>query len=1037
MKQFIFIISAMFFAVSNAEQINIPRIEAMPNIPPNYIMRNWKKVTLDYDNFVYNLNASGTHLPLTKINTGNGVNYSEIKNIRMDTYVGSNSHSEQAEAINIIPSIVGASLNRVDKTNQNGNNYVVKIKDYFNRANGQNVYLNNYSAGTGGDWWYEIMPNIFFYQMRYLYPNADNDFTEQMKTIAKRELGVVFNLGGNIKNWTFPNMNYRAYDLITNTPNSTSVPEPETAGSIAWLLYQAYLATDSIPFRQGAELALGFLNEWQSNPSYEIQLPYGIITAARMNAVEGTNYDIDKFLNWTFSAGNGTLRGWGIIKGNWNGYEMSGLIGEANDGNNDYAFVMNGFQHAAALAPLPKYDKRYARAIAKWMLNLSSASRFFYPNFLPAANSESTSLAWSNQYDLNSCIPYESIKENWGGIRPLAMGDALGGNWAATNLSLYSGSSVGYLAAVIDTTDVEGILQINMNKTDFSPSMTQYQSYLYYNPHNTAKTVTITLPAGTYDIYDAIQETKVKTSVSGSTTITVSPDNIMLLTLYPAGGIWKINGRILSVENGGVLDYHYGYNYQNSLRVVSLTAENNTVQIGDSVLLTCRTENGDNVNYRWYANDALVGNSTNNTFYYKPQTEGSHVLHCIATDASDTASSEWITVLAATFIAPEIESLILQQGAGNGLYQTSSTVSVSAAVRGSNYSINWTVSGGTLSFANDSLSPQWTLPNQNGLHTVTLTVENILGSETAKQTVLVKNITAENYYTPIIYYPFINGSTKNIAGNDFNAVNTGAVACPGISGTANNALQFGNSSQYLYIENTSELNTTFTNKLAVSFWMKPQNSATEQYIISHGSWEDRYKISIITPNHTVRWTVRTANGIADLDDTVPLQNSTWVHYIAQYTGYSLELYRNGVLASYKSLTGGISATAQNLTVARKNVSEGDYGYRGVLDEIRFFNQELSPADVTYFYNLAEETAIETIYTADNIKIYPNPSYGTVTVSSDEKLSVEIFSPLGVHVQKFKLQGTKVVSLKTSGLYTLCFTNKNGISIKKKLVVMHN
>ena len=155
---------------------------------------------------------------------------------------------------------------------------------------------------------------------------------------------------------------------------------------------------------------------------------------------------------------------------------------------------MNGFQHAAALAPLPKYDKRYARAIAKWMLNLSSASRFFYPNFLPAANSESTSLAWSNQYDLNSCIPYESIKENWGGIRPLAMGDALGGNWAATNLSLYSGSSVGYLAAVIDTTDVEGILQIDMNKTDFSPFMTEYPAYLYYNPHGTAKTVIITLP---------------------------------------------------------------------------------------------------------------------------------------------------------------------------------------------------------------------------------------------------------------------------------------------------------------------------------------------------------------------------------------------------------------------------------------------------------------------------------------------------------------------------------------------------------------
>ncbi|MDR0618980.1 MAG: hypothetical protein LBG17_03665 [Bacteroidales bacterium] len=41
------------------------------------------------------------------------------------------------------------------------------------------------------------------------------------------------------------------YDLITNTPNSTSAPEPETAGFIAWLLYQAYLATYSIPICKG------------------------------------------------------------------------------------------------------------------------------------------------------------------------------------------------------------------------------------------------------------------------------------------------------------------------------------------------------------------------------------------------------------------------------------------------------------------------------------------------------------------------------------------------------------------------------------------------------------------------------------------------------------------------------------------------------------------------------------------------------------------------------------------------------------------
>ncbi|MDR2557108.1 MAG: PKD domain-containing protein [Bacteroidales bacterium] len=492
------------------------------------------------------------------------------------------------------------------------------------------------------------------------------------------------------------------------------------------------------------------------------------------------------------------------------------------------------------------------------------------------------------------------------------------------------------------------------------------------------------------------------------------------------------------VENGGILDYHYGYNYQNPLRIISLCAENTTVQIGDSILFTCRTENGNNITYSWYANGTLAGCTTSNTFYYKPQTEGSHTLRCIAANATDTALSEQTVILAATFIAPRIENVTLQNNGANGFYQTGTNIAVSASVHGSNYSTNWTVSGGTLSFPSDSLSPQWTLPNQNGFYTITLTVENILGSETVTRTIPVKDITAENNYTPIIYYPFINGSTKNAASQNYDATNTGAFACPGFSGAPNNALQFSNNSQYLHIANSSALNTTFTDKLAISFWMKPQNGSSEQYVISHGSWEDRYKISIITPNHTLRWTVHTINGIVDLDDTVPLQNTTWVHYVVQYTGYSLEIYRNGTLASYKPLTGGISTTTQNLTIARKNMSESNYYYQGVLDEIRFFNQELSPSDVQSIYNAAEPAGTEDLYTPDDIiKIYPNPSHGTFTVFSNEKLSVEIFSSLGVCVQKFRLQGTKVISLEANGLYTLCFTDKNGTFIKKKLIIKHN
>ena len=150
------------FLAANAQQISIPRIDLMPNMPAPYVMREWKQVALNYDNLVFDTSKTGTYLPITAVSTSNGINYPALKTIRMDTYIGQTDHGRVAEAINILPAVVGASLVGVDKTTQLNTNWVVKVKDFFNKQNGENVYLNNYSTTSGSDWWYEIMPNVFF-----------------------------------------------------------------------------------------------------------------------------------------------------------------------------------------------------------------------------------------------------------------------------------------------------------------------------------------------------------------------------------------------------------------------------------------------------------------------------------------------------------------------------------------------------------------------------------------------------------------------------------------------------------------------------------------------------------------------------------------------------------------------------------------------------------------------------------------------------------------------------------------------------------
>jgi hypothetical protein len=71
-------------------------------------------------------------------------------------------------------------------------------------------------------------------------------------------------------------------------------------------------------------------------------------------------------------------------------------------------FAMNGFQQAAALVPMVKYDKRFARDIAKWIVNLANASRLYYPQYLAEASQDD--FAWSYSARSQSVIAYEGIK---------------------------------------------------------------------------------------------------------------------------------------------------------------------------------------------------------------------------------------------------------------------------------------------------------------------------------------------------------------------------------------------------------------------------------------------------------------------------------------------------------------------------------------------------------------------------------------------------------------------------------------------------
>ncbi len=998
-----------FALQAQVTQINIPRIEQMPNEPAPYNVRDWRQVAQRYDSFVYDLQKTGQFLPLSYLKSS-GVNYPQYPSFGLHTYVGTNSPMGN-EAINVLPSLVGASLVGIDKSDQFGRNWVRMSQDFFNKNNGELLYLNNPSTSTGNDWWYDLMPNVFFYQLYDLYPNVGGDADYQFTTIADRFHGAVKAMGGSAAPWQKPYMNYRAWNFKTNQANTTSVPEPEAAGAYAWVLYNAYKKTGNPTYLQGAEWSLEFLSDWGTNPSYELQLPYGTYTAARMNAELGTKYNIEKMVNWSFNRGD--LRGWGTIVGTWGGFNVSGLVGEANDNGNDYAFQLNGVQQAAMLAPMVRYDKRFARAIGKWVLNLTNATRLFYPGYLP--NSLQDASAWSNANDPERVIGYEALREKYQGNAPYSTGDALNGGWAGTNLSLYSTGSIGYLGAIVEKTNVDKILKIDLLKTDFYHE-TAYPTYLLFNPYNVSKSVALPVGNTPVDVYDAISATFLLQNGTGTVNLNIPANAALLVTLTPTGGVLSYDRNKMLV-NGVVVDYNQtAVAFKYAPRIQALAATTQTVEFSDSTAVFSKTfdQDSNNFTWTWSATGGTISGTGANIFWKAPLTAGNYTITLIVADESgqrDTATLQ-LQAVAEINLAPQTSGI--QKSTA---YTTpGGTVELTCpASDPNNDPLIFTWSGGSGTFAGSGNTVTWTAPGTPGIYTVNVTVADDEGlTAQATTTILVKNFTATTGNL-IAWYPFSNNG-NDISGNQLNGQVNGALFVPDFWGNATRALRFDGLNDFVNVPNNTLLN--FQDGITVSCWFKAGAQPDhETFLVSHGSWQNRWKISI-TPEGRIRWTVNTLTTIADLDLDVPVAVDSIYQVAATYDGTLLALYLNGQLRTYKFLTGKIRTAAIPLLIGQILPGTQDFNFKGVIDEVKIYDYALTPPAVQTLYS-SIPTAVQEVATASQtLQVSPNPVLEILTV----RLS-EIPGP-NTQVAVFDLHGKLVETQKSGAEGSFYFNTKN-------------
>jgi hypothetical protein len=141
-------------------------------------------------------------------------------------------------------------------------------------------------------------------------------------------------------------------------------------------------------------------------------------------------------------------------------------------------------------------------------------------------------------------------------LSPYAMGDAktsVPNAMGDTDFALYGASHVGMLGAVVETTDVDYILQLDCLATDYYHD-DAWPTYLYYNPYDQEQLVTISLGDGCHDIYDTVSQTFISVDAFGDVQVPVPADNAVVAVICPSKADITIEGAKKRI-NGVIIDY--------------------------------------------------------------------------------------------------------------------------------------------------------------------------------------------------------------------------------------------------------------------------------------------------------------------------------------------------------------------------------------------------------------------------------------------------------------------------------------------------
>ncbi|MCK5338887.1 MAG: T9SS type A sorting domain-containing protein, partial [Bacteroidales bacterium] len=474
----------------------------------------------------------------------------------------------------------------------------------------------------------------------------------------------------------------------------------------------------------------------------------------------------------------------------------------------------------------------------------------------------------------------------------------------------------------------------------------------------------------------------------------------------------------------------------------SLAARDSIVLTNSSHTIYCTAEDHESsiLNYLWFVNGNSVA-GTDTLLWQVPADSGLYELSCIVEDGPGLTDEASLNIRAVQKInyPPEIISINADPRIIN-INASSEVVCHAYDANGDPLIYEWSARAGEI-IGSDSTAI-YNAPAIQGNYYICCTVSDPEeASSEDSLLVLVKDPALGQTGDLVAWYTFSN-SAWDYSGYDHNGFPQNIIYVDDMNDNPASAMNFYDVTSSMTVYNTDLLN--FRDGLSVSFWMEiTEFYDREAYPISHGNWQNRWKMSI--GEQLLRFTINGTDGIIDLDTETSLEGHVWYHVAAIYNGTECQILLNAELDAVKDYSGLINTTTYDLILGQSLPSQSGFNFKGSIDNLRIYNYGISYDQVKDIYE-EEVSLIKDKHAPDiELEIYPNPCHNDTRVRyliNDKRLTIcDLYQVSGMKIRRLvneeKVPGMYELNIDVSdlesGIYFIKLMSGNR-SVVKKLIV---